>query len=329
MDKVLASRHNNLYERIVNILGNGSGRNGYGQGQGVGYGPALESFPVSKLENLENNLITANAINAIYADLVRARIHQIGSAPQEIAEIIANANIIAEETSFFVSLQESGNVIEVQDENGSKKGILDFERLITDIEKDRFLLDPLQATLDLGITSSRTRRWNGLIAHEVAVTFKNFDHRRHFFNSGGEIRFNLSNSGATRPKGQDWALLCANLGTVIFNAKSTIATTPSITSAIGNYELTDEYQTLINYVGGGRLTGRYSGVYSSNVVTIKAKLSLTNVINFRIEFNDLADENYADENVDGRLESTLQQYRADSDAVSVPSPTFSNIISLS
>jgi hypothetical protein len=162
-----------LYERVVNVLGNGAGRTGYGQGQGEGYGNELESFPVSNLDDANNNLVTAEAINSIYSDLIRARVHQIGTEPQEIDEIIANANIIAEETSFFVAIGESDNLVEVQDEDGTKKGILDFERLISDIERDRFLIDSSQAILESVLSSARTRPWNGSIAHEVAVTFRN------------------------------------------------------------------------------------------------------------------------------------------------------------
>lgn len=329
MDKVLASRHNNLYERIVNILGNGAGRNGYGQGEGEGYGNAPESFPVSKLDTAENNLITAETINSMYADIVRARIHQIGTEPQEIAEIVANANIIAEETSYFVNTDPSGNVIEIQDANGTKKGFLDFERLVSDIETDKFLVDPTQAVLEPAISSTRERPWNGLIFHEIAVTFRNENHRRHFFNSGGEIRFSLSNSGSDTPKGQDWGTLCSNLGTVIFDINKTIASSIGVTNFIGNYDLTGDYQTIVNYVGGGKLTGTFFGVYSSNLVTFKAKSASPSIINFRIEFNDLANENFADENVTGRLESLVQQYRAESASVSVPAPTFSNITSIS
>lgn len=325
MSKVLAARHNNLYERVFNVLGNGAGRTGYGQGQGEGYGAAPESFLVSKLDDANNNIATAEAINTIYADLVRARIHQIGTEPQEIDEIIANANIIAEETSFFVAFGESDNLVEVQDEDGTKKGILDFERLISDIERDKFLIDLSQAILESAISSTRTRSWNGIIAHEVAITFRNADHRRHFFNSGGEIRINLSNSGSTNAKGQDWGALCSNLGTVSFKASETTAVNVPINSQIGNYDLTDQYQTLINYVGGGA----FSGIYNSNLVTIKAKLLNTNIINIRVEFNDLAEENFADENVTGRLESVFQQFRASSNSVSVPAPTFSNLVGIS
>jgi len=325
MSKVLAARHNNLYERIFNVLGNGAGGTGYGQGQGDGYGAALESFPVSKLDNANNNIATAETINAIYADLVRARIHQIGVEPTGIDEVIPNANIIAEETSFFIEFGESDNLVGVQDENGTKKGILDFERLISDIERDKFLIDSSQAILEPAISSARTSPWNGIIVHEVAVIFRNADHRRHFFNSGGEIRISLSNSGSVEPKGQDWGILCANLGTVRFKASETTAISVPISTQIGNYELTENYQTLINYNGGGD----FSGLYSDNIVTMSARQTNDSIINFKIEFKDLANEIPVDENVTGRLESVFQQFRANSNSVSVPAPAFNNIIDIS
>jgi hypothetical protein len=52
----------------------------------------------------------------------------------EIAEVIQNLNVVAEETSFFVN--DAG--VTTVDENGAKKGIVDFESLMTQIEADKF-----------------------------------------------------------------------------------------------------------------------------------------------------------------------------------------------
>ena len=92
MAEVSSSRHNTLVERITKVLGNGEGTFGYGQG--FGYGASPSSFEVSNSVTSNNNIVTAESINALYADMVRARVHQIGTEPTEIAEIIANANII-------------------------------------------------------------------------------------------------------------------------------------------------------------------------------------------------------------------------------------------
>jgi hypothetical protein len=321
MTNITAARHNNLYARINNIIGNGAGRSGYGQGLGTGYGDAPESFAVSKLSDSDINLITAETLNAIYADILRCRVHQIGTEPTEIAELVANANIIAEDTSYEVT--DEGVV--VVDPDGTKKGILDFETAMFQVETNKFLVHTSQASVEPGITNQRTTPWNGLIYHEFTVTFRNADHRRHFFNTGGIIRISASNSAATNPKGLDWGQLCSSMGVIEFKYNETICSDLAITTAIGNYDLTTSYQRIFIYVGGGL----YSGVYNSNLCEIKAKTVSDNVISFRIEFNDVASHGFADENVTGRLITTIQHYRADSEYISVPAPTYTNISNLS
>lgn len=321
MTDITAARHNNLYARINNIIGNGAGRNGYGQGLGIGYGDAPESFAVSKLSDSDVNLVTAETLNSIYADMLRCRIHQIGTEPTEIAELVANANIIAEDTSYEVT--DEGVI--VIDPDGTKKGILDFETVMSQIETNKFSVHPSQASVEPGITSQRSTPWNGLIYHEFTVTFRNADHRRHFFNTGGIIRISASNSGASNAKGLDWGQLCSSMGVIEFKYNETVSSDLAITTLIGNYELTTTYQTIFNYVGGGL----YSGVYNTNLCRIKAKTVSDNVISFRVEFNDVANAGFADENVTGRLLSTIQHYRADSVYISVPAPTYTNISNLS
>ncbi len=309
MSDISAARLNNLQSRLELILGNGSGQSGYGQ--------TLLSQPVS---NIDGSLITAGDINNIYADMVKARVHQIGTNPTEIAEIIANLNVIAEDTGFSVG--DDG--ITVVDPTGSKKGILDYENLMTQVEADKFLAHSSQVTLESGITSQRTAQWNGIVFHEFTVTFNNADHRRHFFNTGGSIRFSGNNSGAVGDKGKDWNLLLTEVGSVTFNYSSTFPTSSGIGSAIGNYGLTDTYQTIFTKVG----SGTYSGVYAGNIYTIKARAPSDSTIQFRIELNDVVTDPIVDNNVDGRLLSNVQHVRANSAAVTVPAPTYSTNVAL-
>lgn len=309
MSEISAARLNNLQARIELILGNGAGQSGYGQ--------ELLSYPVSKIDG---SVISAQDINSIYADMVKARIHQIGTEPSEIAEIVSDLNAIAEETSFFIN--DEG--ITVVDPDGSKKGILDYERLMTQIETDKFLAHSSQVDLEAGITSTRSTQWNGIVFHEVTVNFNNSDHRRHFFNSGGSIRLSANNSGAIGSKGKDWSQLLSQIGTVTFNYNSTFPTSSGIGSAIGNFGLTSSYQTIFTKIGGGT----YSGVYAGNVYTIKARETSSSAIQFRIEFNDIVTDPIIDNNVDGRLDSTIQHVRANSSAVSVPAPTYTTNVPL-
>lgn len=304
MAEITAARLNNLQARIELILGNGAGQNGYGQ-----------TIASENVLNDGDTTIEADDLNNIYADMIRARIHQVGPGDVGIAEVIQNLNVVAEETSFFVN--DLGQT--QADADGVKKGLADFERLMTQIEADKLLVHPSQATIEPGISSVRTSSWNGLIVHEVQVNFASEDQRRHFFNTGGEIWFQANNSTASTPKGLDWAELCAQVGTVKFGANATISTTGG-GSSIGNYDLDGSLQIIYQKIG----SGTYSAIYAGNIYTIKARLDGSTRIVFRIEFNDVVVDGNIDNNVDGRLESTVRHYRATGDYVEVAAPSYFN-----
>ena len=306
MADISAARINNLQSRVELILGNGAGENGYGQ--------TVVSSQVSN----QSGVVAADDINDMYTDLIKARIHQVGPTSPSIAEVVQNLNVVAENTSYFVD--DSG--VTSSDPEGALKGIADFENLMRDVETDKFLMHPSQAQLDLAITSTLTSTWNGLRFQEMSVTFTDEDHRRHFFNTGGELRFSANNTNASTPKGLDWTELCSEIGTVVFNYNETVSTGDGATTSIGNYQLTTAYQTVYQKVGAGT----YSAIYAGNIYTIKARYDALNpnVLLFRIEFNDVVTDNNVDNNVDGRLESTVQEYKANSDSVSLDSPSYFN-----
>lgn len=304
MSDITAARINNLQSRIELILGTGAGQNGYGQ--------SISSSSVDPLLGI----IQAEDLNNIYTDALAARIHQVGYGDVSIAEVVQNLNIVAEETSNFI---DDAGIIST-DPDGTKKGIADFERLMSNIEADRFLVSPTQASVESAISSTRTSAWNGLIYHEVTVTFADADHRRYFFNTGGELRFTPSNNSARSPKGEDWYELCDSIGTVKFNYNSTVPTGSGAGQSIGNYQLTTSYQTVFRKIG----TGTVNSVYAGNIFTIKAKQNSNNIIMFRIEFEDAVFDNRIDNNVEGTLKSTVEHYRADSEFVSVAAPSYFN-----
>ena len=302
MADITAARINNLQSSISLILGTGSGQDGYGQ--------SVTSVSV----NNTGDVVEAADMNAIYADILKARVHQVGAGDIGIAEVVQNLNTVAETTSTFVS--DAG--VTTVDPDGFKKGVLDFEGLMTQVQTDKAVMHSTQAALEPAIASARSSNWNGLIYHEVAVTFTSANTRRFFFNTGGELRISANNTGASTPKGLDWAALCSEVGTIKFNAETTTSTGGG-GSSIGNYDLTSSYQDVYTKTG----SGSYSGVYAGNLYTVKARSDIPTRIIFRIDFNDVVVDNNVDNNVDGRLESTLQHLRADGD-VTVVAPTYFN-----
>tara|TARA_B100001996_G_scaffold58431_1_gene41509 strand:- start:275 stop:1165 length:891 start_codon:yes stop_codon:yes gene_type:complete len=282
-DIITAARYNNLQSRVETILGTGSGDDGYGQ--------ALNSSQVGA-----STTITASHMSTLYTDIANGRVHQTGTAPTEIAIIGAGSTILDSDTV-------------------NKKGVAQFENLTTTLENEKFQIHGTQGTAEAAKTASYTTSWNGTLTHILDVTFSTADHRRQFFNAGGEIRFasNITYVGAAA-KTIDWMTMLVNMGTVKMGYTSTSATGSGSGSTLGFHDLTTTLQTLFTKNG--------TGLYAANNWTLKAKLVGTTQIQFQAEWNDAntGNPNY-DEDVLGTVNSTVTQLRATGTYVVVPTPT--------
>ena len=118
------------------------------------------------------------------------------------------------------------------------------------------------------------------IYYEAKVQFIDSDARRHFFNSGGEIRFNPTLTGIDVSHNQsvDWKTMLTDISVVKLKHSITEASTGIGTEGVGFSSLTTAYQVI--YTKGG--TGDYSG----NQLNIHAKLSGTADIDIKIAFDD-------------------------------------------
>ena len=301
-DLITAARFNNLQSRINTILGNGSGTDGYGQ--------TLQSSQV-----LSNAIVTADDVADLYVDMTKARVHQEGVLPSTILPVDADDLILDGGTGPY-----------------NPKSIAAYEDLMLDIETDRFVIAQSQATLSPGITSTRTTSWNGTLVHEVTITFNDSEHRRHFFNSGGEFRLSTNITGGRELKTNDWRTILSNVGTVIFDYNSTQSTGSGIGSALGNYQLSSSYTKIFEKVGSD-----VNAAYAENSFTIYAKAPSSERIMFLIEYvdRDSGDPPIVpvpaggipggvDENVDGTITSTVQVFRATGNYVEVDAPSFFN-----
>lgn len=302
-DTITASRYNLIQGRINTILGTGSGQDGYGQ--------ALSSNSASV-----GATITAADMNELFTDISAAHIHQQGSAPTSIAAV-AVGNVIADQTS--------------DNPNGSIKGYADYESAMSTVEANKFSIAAGQSTATANKrSSSLAGPWNGTKTHEVLITFANANARRHFFNSGGEIRFTASITGTySSAKTTNWATLLSNMGTIKMGYTNTTSTGTGTGSSIGNYDLTTSYQEIFVKAG--------SGIYEENRYKVFAKAPSSSSIQVLAQFedNDPSSEIAlsppfppVDENVLGTLTSLVGELRATGSFVSVSSPTYANTSAL-
>jgi len=304
-DTITAARYNQLQARINGVMGKGAGDEGYGQ--------ALSSFQVSA-----NATVEADHMSRLFEDIKKARVHQTGSLPSEIADMAV------------------GDLIE--DSNPTtKKGMAEFEALSLDVVSDRLNIATGQSGVETGVSSFTDTDWNGTIYHEVTVTFQAYnvtngdgtttnmtasDHRRAFFNAGGEIVFSGSLASGGGAIDTDWRNLLTNVGLVRFGHSAT--SNGSEGTVIGHTDLTTSYQTIFT---------KTASSYADNDFTIQAKEDATDgpVLRFRIYFNDDKGPNpNFDEAVTPRTTSTVQCNRPNNlNSVNVNKPVFANARNLS
>lgn len=307
-DSITAAQYNGLQSRINTIMGTGSGTNGYGQ--------TLASSQVSA-----GDVITAADFDNLRTDLNKANNHQSGS----------NAAIGNIAVGQIIGADASGTSLGAL--NVTTEGFNDYDVAVGVIETNKLLLDSGNSSVESAKTSQRTSAWGGggggTVDHQFTVTFSSANARRHFFNSGGEIRFSASRTGGSGSKNNDWTTLLSNMGTIKMNYTQTTSTGSGSGSSIGSNDLTGSYQTIFSKSG--------SGVYAENLYRIRARQDSSSVLRFDIDFqdNDLGDDQGGagstgpvDENVTGTLTSTIQQLRATGSNVSVVSPTYTNTSNL-
>ena len=284
---VQASRYNNLRARINSVLGlstTSSPEFGYGQG----------------LTGATAGVLTAETIGAqdyedLYIDIIRARYHQIGSSVSIDDFVVGD----------FEANPTTADKIE-------EAYITGLENLATNLETDKFVVDSSQLAvtglLDAGnnsMTSTRSSTsgpWNGQISHIFTVTFPTNAARRHFFNSGGQLRFQGSvNYTGSQAKTVDWQTILNNMGQISFAASSTYSNS-GVGSGypVGNYGLTSAYRLCYSKSGGA--------LYSRNDYEVRARQVSGRVIQFKLSFVDGQpnDTTYGiDELVYGEFQSSI------------------------
>jgi len=184
-----------------------------------------------------------------------------------------------------------------------------------------------------------TPTWTNInqVFYEAKVSFTGVDARRHFFNSGGEVRFDatLTSVDASHAQSVDWETMLSAIATVKLGHTTTESSASVGTPGVGFNNLTTSYTNI--YTKGG--TGDYSG----NQLNIYAKLNGTADIDVKISFDDAHPADTGSwstppysgswtgtDYVAGTLTVTLDEIRPSDTpgGVTLPSPTYSTISSL-
>lgn len=282
---ISVARYNAMQSKASSVLaGVGtSGQFGYGQ-------DPIKSSPVSS-----TNTVNAVHMQNLKADLIDAYVHQTGSDPG-LPSVVVSEDIT---DAVYAQYETISNYV---------------------YNNKNDIFASTQASVESKLTNQRSTNWGGsaqpqTVTHEFTVTFSNSNHRRYFFNAGGEIRFAASLTGGSGAKFTEWNSMLSAMGTVKFNYSTTTGSSGTSPSNIGNFELTTSYQII--WIKSG------SGIYSENDIIIYAKVDSANSgkLHFKVEFNDSATGN-VDETVTGTLTSSISQLRATGLYVEVPTPVY-------
>ena len=364
---------NDAVDIVQGVLGNGSGQTGYGQ--------LCESY---RRDN--TNTIDHNEYVKLVNDINKCKLHQNNqtiSVTTPSSTKIIGADGTGDSVTFTRDV--GGNVTAVSiDSVDTAGGVNDIYAQVNNIALATNIVkvhsDHYTATTGRAFGQSETNQsWGGtgslsqFLVYEFRVMFPGGynvtnsstgatevaspqDHRRHFFNAGGEIRLTGQVVG-TSSKATDWALMLSGMGEVRFIKNSTECNSgrpadgsgslsfgggAAIDYALGNYQLNTSYRTIYERNGGDE-----DAVYAENLIQIRAKRGTENIngtnyecIFFKVELfdNDTGDgtptgtpEEQAqatppvDENVVGTTRFGVDLLRPSGSAVSVPEPVYNEI----
>jgi len=178
--------YNSIRNKIVQILGNGSGTSGYGQ--------TVFSAPV-----VSGNTITAVQWQALRNDIINIRLHQEGNIPTLVQVV-------------------KGTAIGF----GESQPNREFDRILDQSFTARFNIGIGRSIISSATSQSRTGSWNVQSQCVATATFSSADSARFFFNSGGKLRFTSTRAGGTASaQNNAWTNVLGAAGTQQFSGNPT------------------------------------------------------------------------------------------------------------
>ena len=216
--KIVQADYNNIRNKIVTVLGNGSGNFGYGQQT------SIVSTAVA-----EGQKVTINEWANLRLDIINAYKHINGSNP--VTAVVAEGNTIRYTSSFT---PDTGTLDVPQNQ---------YDAWANDITNTRFTVAGGESGTTAAVSASRTGSWITQSSCTITFSFPTANEARYFFNSGGQIRISSSRSGGvTSNQNTAWTTLLSSAGTQGFGGGNPgTGTSPS--NGLNWYRVTDAFQT--------------------------------------------------------------------------------------
>jgi hypothetical protein len=208
-DIITQAEYNNIRNKVIGVLGTGSGNSGYGQ-------------PLNSSAVAEGNRVTINEYANLRFDIINAWVHQAGSAPSTVT--VAEGNTIR-----FSSVDAP---------------VTTYDALANTLIANRFNVGAGQSAVAVPASSPRSRTWTGTggdiwnssISCTIDVQWPSSNAARFFFNSGGQIRITSSRSGgSSTTQNTQWTSILSSAGTQSFGGNSPATNWYTLTNGFQQY----------------------------------------------------------------------------------------------
>jgi hypothetical protein len=228
---IVQADYNSIRNKVIAVLGNGSGNSGYGQQA------RIVSTAVA-----EGTKVTINEWANLRFDIINAYKHINGSNP--VTAVVSEGNTIRYTGSFT---PDTGSLDVPQKQ---------YDDWADNITTTRFTVAAGESATTAVTTANRTTSWASQCECVIQFYWSNANDARYWFNSGGKIRISANRTGgAGTAQNTSWTTLLSAAGTQNFGgAVPSTGTTPN--DGTNWYKTTSTFQTFY--------TATASSPYGSN-----------------------------------------------------------------
>ena len=238
--KIVQADYNSIRNKVIAVLGNGSGNSGYGQQA------RIVSTAVT-----EGTTVTINEWANLRYDIINAYKHINGSNP--VTAVVSEGNTIRYTSSFT---PDTGTLDVPQKQ---------YDDWADDIRFNRFTVAAGESGTTAVTESSKTTAWVSQCECIIQFYWSNANDARYWFNSGGRIRISASRSGGALGTQQNtsWTNLLSAAGTQNFGGAVPNNIAAGTTDGTNWYRTTSTFQTFY--------TATASSPYGSNNYQLQAR----------------------------------------------------------
>ena len=238
--KIVQADYNDIRNKIVTVLGNGSGNSGYGQ-----------QARINSVAVAEGTTVTINEWANLRLDIINAYKHINGVNPTT-AQVVENQTI--RYTATFTPDTGTADVPQKQ-----------YDDWANTITTTRFGIAGGESGTTAAVSQARTGAWISQCTCTIQFNWANSDQARYWFNSGGKIRVSASRSaGGAQPQNTAWTSLLSSAGTQSFGgAAPNVSLVTSPTDGTNWYRTTSSFQTYY--------TATSSSPYGANNYQLQAR----------------------------------------------------------